>query len=135
VLSYQLQYTQIVLSQLETQKAEAAIMLPSDYFNYAWDDALKVGIDPKMFTDTLQCESGFDPAKVGDQGTSFGIAQIHLISHPRVTQQEALDGIWAIDWAAQSFASQHASWWTCYRELQAQPQGPEIGQSPPSNLL
>lgn len=36
-------------------------------------------------------ESGGDPAAVGDQGTSFGLWQIHLPAHPEVSQACALD--------------------------------------------
>lgn len=91
--------------------------MPAGYENYAWNEAVKVGIDPNTFTKTLQCESEFDPDAVGDHGTSIGIAQIHLPAHPDVTAQDANDGIWSIDWAAQQFADGRASEWTCYRDL------------------
>ena len=91
-------------------------MQPLDYENYAAQEAVKIGIDPQRFTATLQCESGYDPQAVGDQGTSLGIAQIHLPAHPNVTSQEALNPIWSIDWAAQNFAKDPEIW-SCYHKL------------------
>jgi hypothetical protein len=111
-----LQYAQIALVQMAPQPAEAAIMQPLDYENYAAQEALKVGIDSQRFTATLQCESGFDPNALGDQGTSVGIAQIHLPAHPDVSHENALDPIWSIDWAATNFAKD-PEMWSCYKKL------------------
>lgn len=36
-------------------------------------------------------ESGYDPASVGDQGTSFGLWQIHLPAHPQYTAAQMVD--------------------------------------------
>lgn len=79
--------------------------------------AVHYNIDPKPLIDTLHCESNFDPAAIGDFGTSFGIAQIHLPAHAEVTKQEALDPLWSINWAAQMFAAGHANLWSCYNQL------------------
>lgn len=91
--------------------------MPADYKKYAWDEAVKLGVDPTIFTDTLQCESSFDPNATGDHGTSIGIAQIHLPAHADITREEASDGVWSIIWAAQQFSLGRAKAWTCYRNL------------------
>lgn len=70
------------------------------------------------FYNTLKCESNFDPAAVGDQGTSFGVAQIHLPAHKEITKEEALDPAFAINWAARMFAQGDATLWSCYTEMQ-----------------
>jgi soluble lytic murein transglycosylase-like protein len=65
----------------------------------------------------LNCESTFNPEAVGDATTSFGIAQIHLIAHPEITLQEALNPVWAVDYLASSISQGKGRQWTCYREL------------------
>lgn len=79
--------------------------------------AAHYGIPARPLVDTLLCESDFNPDAVGDHGTSFGVAQIHLPAHPEITKEEALDPFFAIDYAASEFASGHASQWTCYKHL------------------
>jgi hypothetical protein len=77
----------------------------------------KYGVDYDELYDTLWCESRFDPEAVGDQGTSFGVAQIHLLAHPEVRRDDALNSAWAIDWAAQKFATGKERLWACWRDL------------------
>lgn len=72
-----------------------------------------------------QCE---DPGLVVDQqslivradGTrepSFGIFQIDLEQNTGVTRAEAIDPVWAANFAAQEWAAGHADHWSCYRYL------------------
>ena len=79
--------------------------------------AVKYGIPAKPLIDTLSCESHFNASAIGDKGKSFGVAQIHLPSHPNITKEQALDPLWAIDWTAQQFKAGKAKMWTCYRIL------------------
>jgi hypothetical protein len=79
--------------------------------------AAHYGIAAQPLIDTLRCESGFDSNAVGDHGTSFGVAQIHLPAHPDVTEAEALDPFFSIDFAASEFAAGHPDEWTCFRRL------------------
>lgn len=79
--------------------------------------AAKYGADGDMMAKTLWCESGYNPDAVGDGGTSFGVAQIHLPSHQTITQEQALNPEWAIDWTAREFAAGRARQWTCFRLL------------------
>jgi len=122
LLAIQLNLAKLSLQQMQPI-AIAATLQPEDYKTYASTTAEKLGIDPDVFTNVLQCESHFRPDAPGDfstttkQYTSFGIAQIHLIAHPDVTKAQALDGIWSIDWAAQQFAKGNAHWWSCYKLL------------------
>ncbi|MCL4512643.1 MAG: transglycosylase SLT domain-containing protein [Candidatus Eremiobacteraeota bacterium] len=37
-------------------------------------------------------ESGFNPSAVGDNGTSFGLGQVHTPAHPDYNVQQALHG-------------------------------------------
>jgi hypothetical protein len=63
------------------------------------------------------CESNLDSSMVGDNGQSYGIAQIHLPSHPNITKEQALDKQFAIEFTAKQFAKGNAKLWTCYRKL------------------
>lgn len=80
--------------------------------------AHKYGTPAQPLIDTLRCESDFNPNAVGDYGSSFGIAQIHLLAHADITKEEALDPLWSIDWAAMMFAAGHANLWSCYNKMQ-----------------
>lgn len=40
--------------------------------------AQSMGIDPRILYSVIQVESGFNPSAVGDNGTSFGILQLHI---------------------------------------------------------
>lgn len=66
---------------------------------------------------TLKCESNLRSNAVGDHGTSYGVAQIHLPAHTDITKSQALDPFWAIDWAAREFSLGHQTMWTCWRNL------------------
>lgn len=79
--------------------------------------ALKHGVNERIMAATLWCESGYKPNAIGDGGTSFGVAQINLPSHPEITQEQALNPVWAIDWTAREFAAGRARQWTCWRQL------------------
>lgn len=79
--------------------------------------AAKYGVSRERLTAVLSCESGLSASAVGDHGTSFGIAQIHLPAHPDISKSQALDAAWSIDWAAHQFSLGHASMWTCARQL------------------
>lgn len=78
--------------------------------------AIHYGIPSKPLIDTLRCESQFNPSAIGDNGNSFGIAQIHLPAHPDVTKQQALDPLWAINWAAYHFSLHQESMWSCWNQ-------------------
>lgn len=115
LLSIQLRLAQLSLDQM-TPAAEAAILLPADYFAYASSTAARLGVDPEKFTRTLGCESHWHPNAKGALG-ELGIAQIYQKYHPDVTDEQALDGIWSINWAAQKFAEGKEELWSCYNNI------------------
>lgn len=85
--------------------------------------AIKYEINSDEFVATAKCESKFEAKARGDYEndipTSFGVFQIHLPAHPDITKEQALNPLFAIDWAAQQFADGRAYMWTCYRQLTA----------------
>ncbi len=50
-------------------------------------------------------ESSWNPSAVGDQGTSFGLAQIHLPAHPDVSKEQADNPTYAIFWTAKELGA------------------------------
>lgn len=75
------------------------------------------GVSYQKLYGTLSCESRLSPSAIGDQGRSYGIAQIFLPAHPSISKEEALDPDFAIRFAAKEFADGNASSWTCYKLL------------------
>jgi soluble lytic murein transglycosylase-like protein len=50
------------------------------------------GIPTSIFSAQINQESGWNPSSVGDNGTSFGLGQINVPSHPAFDSQRALYG-------------------------------------------
>jgi len=96
--------------------------------------ASKYGVSASDMKRVIDCESGWDPAvqsqhkytqgqvdrhpewgvMVGQYERSFGLVQIHLPAHPTVTEEQAKDPDFAIDFMAYWFSQGKQSWWTCY---------------------
>ena len=73
----------------------------------------KYGIDYNTFLAVATCESGLNYTAIGDNRTSFGVFQIHLPAHPNVSEEEALDPYFNIEWSAEKF-KKDPTIWTCY---------------------
>lgn len=68
--------------------------------------------------DTIKCEdTSLNTSIRGDFGHSRGLVQISDIYHPEITDKQADDPFFAIDFMAKNFAKGHASEWTCWRNL------------------
>lgn len=86
-----------------------------DYIAYAKKLSIQRGIQPHEVIGTMKCESGFRPNAIGDNGTSYGLSQIHLPAHPHITKEQALDPKFAIDFMVDEFAQGNQWKWTCWR--------------------
>lgn len=84
---------------------------------YIHSSAEEYGADADQLLATLDCESGLNPSAYGDASTSVGIAQIHLPAHPEISEAQALDPRFSIDWAARMFAAGKQGMWTCWQNL------------------
>lgn len=77
--------------------------------------AEKYAVERRVLARLLNCESGLNPRAIGDNGTSFGIAQFH---HPErdwgITVEQAFDPEFAIDLTARSISKGLGPKWTCY---------------------
>ena len=88
------------------------------------EQANKYGVSVVEMWDTIKCENpDLIPelqsliVQDGVREDSWGLAQIHLPSHPDVTKQEAQDPKFAINFMAKNFASGDKWMWTCWRNL------------------
>lgn len=97
--------------------AEAAPHTEIDLHTLASTTAEAYGINPVTFAKVVSCESNWDPDAVGDQGTSFGLVQIHLPAHPDISESEADDPDFALSFMAREWLAGDQDAWSCYREI------------------
>lgn len=92
--------------------------------------AEEYNVSATQMIETIRCESNFNPNarslhvyksgnKWGLSGheQSYGLSQIHLPSHPHITEQQALDPSFSIEFMAREFSNGNQGWWTCWRQL------------------
>lgn len=80
--------------------------------------AEKYQVSATQMTNTIFCESSFNPNAVGDGGHSFGVSQIYLPAWVgTITKEQALDPIFAVEFMAEKFSQGKQELWTCARNL------------------
>ena len=77
--------------------------------------SLKYNVKESVMRKVISCESSYKIKAVGDNGKSFGLVQIHQPSHPYITQEQAFDPHFALDFLAKNLAKGKGNMWTCYR--------------------
>lgn len=75
------------------------------------------GIDPQAVDAVIFCESSYNKDALGDGGKSRGLAQIHADYHPEITDEQAYDPEYAIDFLAKNMKEGRSYLWTCARKL------------------
>ena len=79
---------------------------------YVDSQAKAYGVNPEVASFIVQHESQWNPSQVGDSGTSFGLWQIHLPSHPNITKGQALDYRWSTQWAMKQILAGNINMWS-----------------------
>jgi soluble lytic murein transglycosylase-like protein len=79
--------------------------------------AKKYNVATSTIHAVVKCESGYNKNAIGDGGTSFGLVQINLPSHPNITREQALDVDFALDFLAYHLSKGNGRMWTCWRML------------------
>jgi len=79
--------------------------------------AKEYNVSEERMTQTIFCESSFNPNAIGDGGKSFGLSQIHLPSHPSVSKEEATNPQFAVEFMAQAFSKGQEKMWSCWRKI------------------
>lgn len=114
----------MVLLLVPVAHAQAPILPPTppletkeELIAFATQEALAARVDPQEVLDIIQCESQWNTHAVGDHGHSFGLSQINLPSHRAVSQEQAENPRFAIDFLVKNIATGNAHRWTCARLL------------------
>lgn len=79
--------------------------------------ANKYNVSSEVMLKVIDCESRGVETAVGDGGDSHGLVQIHLPSWPEITQEQAINPGFALDFMAKRFSEGRYSLWSCYRKL------------------
>lgn len=76
--------------------------------------AEEYGVSPKVMHKIIKCESGYNPKALGDGGKSRGLVQIHSDYHD-VSDEEAYDPKFAIEFLAKALREGKGNLWSCYK--------------------
>jgi len=74
-------------------------------------------LNTDRFLKVIRCESNWIPTAKGDDGNSRGLVQISSIYHPEVSDEEADDPKYALEFMAKEWDRGHQRQWSCYRLL------------------
>lgn len=107
--------SEVPLPPVEAPKQ--ALEAPRTIDELIHDSSIKYGVSEVLMRRIIKCESTTNPNAIGDGGHSYGLVQIHLPSWPEISQEQALNPEFAIDFLAGKLASGQGNLWTCYRML------------------
>ncbi len=97
--------------------------------------ANEYGISTTTLANLVWSESRWDPNATSTTG-DYGLVQINLASHPSITKDQALDPIFALDYAAQSIASSTQDQFTscnCYAYARTKLHLPKMADITPNS--
>lgn len=83
-------------------------------------NAVIYGVETKIIQDVINCESGFNPdaQNITEKEKSYGLVQINLLAHPTITEEQAKDPEFAVEFLAKNLAKNKGNLWTCYAKMQ-----------------
>lgn len=85
---------------------------PENLINFYAD---KWEVDRQKLFDVIECESSFvEDNNTGDGGRARGLAQIRRDYFPEVSDKEADDPDYALNFIAKAWHDGHTNWWSCY---------------------
>ena len=78
--------------------------------------AFKYHVPEKTMFKIISCESSFNPNNhtQSSRENSWGLVQINLKAHPEITQEEAVNPDFALNYLAKNLAKGNGGMWTCY---------------------
>jgi hypothetical protein len=76
--------------------------------------AAKYGVSAEVMRTVVQCESQYNIKALGDGGHSRGLVQIHSGYHD-VSDEDAYDPRFALDFLAKHLQQGKGNLWSCYR--------------------
>lgn len=72
------------------------------------------GVSEITMNHIVKCESNYVPNIWGDYGNSRGLVQIHYPSNPTISDEQAMDIEFALDFLARNLKNGKGSMWTCW---------------------
>lgn len=72
--------------------------------------AQRHGVPLNVLYGIIDHESNWLPSAVGDNGTSFGLAQIHMPAWPGISKGQAMNPVFALNWTAEKLRSRFNSY-------------------------
>lgn len=75
------------------------------------------GVSEAIMHKVVRCESNYSVFALGDSGQSKGLVQIHGPSWPQITEEEAYNPEFALDFLAHKLSQGQGGLWTCYRMI------------------
>lgn len=75
----------------------------------------KYNVDSRVMQQVVYHESRYDEHAIGDNGKSHGLSQIHLPSHPNVSEDDAYNPHFALKFLANKLSEGKGRLWTGYR--------------------
>lgn len=72
-------------------------------------------VSEEVMDTIIRCESYYDPKAIGDDGDSIGLVQINKPSHPEITDEQAFDHEFSLDFLAKNLKEGRGKMWTCFK--------------------
>lgn len=79
--------------------------------------ANQYGVNLLLMKSVVWCESRNNPNAIGDSGHSRGLVQIYDTYHPTITNEQAFDPDFSLEFLASNIAQDRGYLWTCYRTI------------------
>lgn len=78
-------------------------------------------VSEEVMNVVVKCESSYNPDALGDGGQSRGIVQIHGPSHPTISDAQAYEIEFSLNFLADNLSKGQGRMWTCYRKFYGNP--------------
>jgi soluble lytic murein transglycosylase-like protein len=76
-------------------------------------------VSEEVMNVVVQCESNYDPNALGDKGASRGLTQINRPAHPNISDEQAFDIEFSLDFLAENLSKDKGRLWTCWKKFNA----------------
>lgn len=81
--------------------------------------AFKYSVSEKLMTDIIMCESSMNPnaENITQREESFGLVQINRLAHPHITEEQAKEPEFAVEFLAKNLSLGKGKMWSCYSKV------------------
>lgn len=83
------------------------------------EKADEYNVSEKLMVDIIQCESSFksNAENITKREESYGLVQINLMAHPNITEEQAKNKEFAVDFLAKNLSKGKGKMWSCYSKV------------------